>query len=379
MLYEFGFKNFFSFREAVSISFRLDANCPTNVSLGRDFTPLICVKGANGSGKTHLLKGLAFLSNFCASSFSSKPEESIGVRPFFSEKGPSEFFIDFSADQQTFRYELSVSKEEVLSETLYRTTARKTKLVERIGNEFSYTTAKLAKLKTMKLRRNASFISTAHQYEFSELAKVRSFFSHFIENVDFGGHADDIWSIPRAAKWLNEHPDYLDFVKTFIVGCDVGISNIEIHKLRDTSDEEEYFPIFYHDVGGKLHAITDVTESSGTKALFRNLVSYQLVLKCGGVLVFDEFDQYLHPHILPKLIDLFLDPVQNPRNAQIIFTTHNTDVLDKLGRYRTYLVNKENNESFAYRLDEIPGDTLRNGRPIISAYNEGKIGGVPKL
>jgi hypothetical protein len=43
------------------------------------------------------------------------------------------------------------------------------------------------------------------------------------------------------------------------------------------------------------------------------------------------------------------------------------------------LVNKEDNESFAYRLDEIPGDILRNDRPILPAYNDGKIGGIPKL
>jgi hypothetical protein len=53
--------------------------------------------------------------------------------------------------------------------------------------------------------------------------------------------------------------------------------------------------------------------------------------------------------------------------------------MDTLGKYRTFLVNKENNESFGYRLDEIPGDMLRNDRLISPIYNEGKIGGIPKL
>ncbi|RLO37994.1 abortive infection protein, partial [Serratia marcescens] len=49
------------------------------------------------------------------------------------------------------------------------------------------------------------------------------------------------------------------------------------------------------------------------------------------------------------------------------------------GKYRTYLVNKEKNESYCYRLDEIKGDILRHGRLISPVYKEGKIGGVPKL
>jgi hypothetical protein len=53
--------------------------------------------------------------------------------------------------------------------------------------------------------------------------------------------------------------------------------------------------------------------------------------------------------------------------------------MDFLGRYRTILVNKENNESYGYRLDEISGDIIRNDRPISPAYNAGKIGGVPHV
>ncbi|EJL6274821.1 hypothetical protein NMR36_002930, partial [Vibrio cholerae] len=57
-------------------------------------------------------------------------------------------------------------------------------------------------------------------------------------------------------------------------------------------------------------------------------------------------------------------------------TAHNTEVMDALGRYRTILVNKEGNESYCYRLDEV--SMLRNDRPISPLYKKGKIGGVPK-
>ena len=106
---------------------------------------------------------------------------------------------------------------------------------------------------------------------------------------------------------------------------------------------------------------------------------YALAARVGGVLCLDEFDINLHPYILPVLVNLFLDPETNVGQGQFIFTTHNNEILDDLGRYRTYIVDKDDNQSYCYRLDEIPGDILRNDRPITTVYRQGKIGGIPRL
>ena len=114
----------------------------------------------------------------------------------------------------------------------------------------------------------------------------------------------------------------------------------------------------------------------GTKALFLTLYKYWLTIKNGGLLVLDEFDTHLHAMILPELIELFTNRKINKNNAQLIITAHNTEIIDSLGRYSTVLVNKENNESYSYRLDEVA--LLRNDRPISPLYKKGKIGGTPK-
>lgn len=93
----------------------------------------------------------------------------------------------------------------------------------------------------------------------------------------------------------------------------------------------------------------------------------------------DEFDTNLHPDLLPIIIDLFLSQETNPRAAQFIFTSHNLEIIDHLGKYRTVLVGKTESESFCYRLDEIPSDIIRNDRSISALYRGGKIGGVPNL
>ena len=76
---------------------------------------------------------------------------------------------------------------------------------------------------------------------------------------------------------------------------------------------------------------------------------------------------------------MFINSEHNPKNAQLLISTHDDGVLNILGKYRSILVAKEENESFAYRLDELPSDVVRNDRSLVSAYNQGNLGGVPKL
>jgi hypothetical protein len=380
VLLEFGLKNFFCFKEGVSISFRLDSKCPANISLGRDFATVLGIKGANGSGKTHILKGLAFLCNFCTDSFSNKPDGRIGIEAFYYNEQPTDFYAEFSIHEVTYRYELSLTDKEVTRECIYRTKGKKVKILERLSNELVSRTKEFAQFDSIKLRKNASIISTAHQYEFNELNDVYDFFNFAISNVSYTGMQETPSDINAVSEFLKNNKNILKFVNGFIAKCDTGISKIEIVEIKkEDGGKPEYAPVFVHEVNGKPRAVTHFTESSGTKALFRELPSYELVLKTGGLLVLDEFDNHLHPHILPILLDLFLNPKTNKTNAQIIFSTHDSEILNFLGRYRTYLVNKDKNESFAYRLDEIPGDILRNDRPILPVYTEGKIGGVPKL
>ena len=106
---------------------------------------------------------------------------------------------------------------------------------------------------------------------------------------------------------------------------------------------------------------------------------FKQVLDSGGVLLLDEFDNNLHPALLHWLINLFMDPEHNPHGAQIIFSSHNTNIMDVMTKYRVVVVNKEENESFLYRLDELQGSLLRNDRSIEAIYKSGKIGGTPSL
>ena len=379
MIIKYGAKNYCSFKEWIVVSFELDKNCPEHISEGKSVSNIMCVKGANGSGKTNALKILTFLSDFCQNSFSYKPDDKINVETFFDNDEPTEFFVDFKFDDSVYRYELVVNNKEVLKEVLFRKLRRFTRVIERSNNNIIFTTNEFTGIKIIKLRSNASFISTANQYELEVISPIYRFFSRMLSNVSFWGLPNNNHSIDFISEYYQQHQEIFNFVKAYISKFDEDIKNIEISVRKDEKDKDVYFPMFKYNVGGNLKYLTYYSQSSGTKSLFKQLAEYKLVLMTGGVLILDEFDVYLHPHILPELIRCFVDESINTNDAQLIFTTHNADILDLMSKYRTILINKEDNESYGYRLDEIPGDILRNDRSLLPIYKSGKIGGVPKL
>lgn len=386
MLLKFGARNFTSFREGVEISLVLPANCPKSISKGEKISNLLSIQGANGSGKTCVLKIISFLSSFCTNSFAAKPEEEIFVEPFFhNDDDPIELYCDFEADGTGYSYYLSVKRTHVIEESLHRIKKRQSLMFRRKDNELLTTKAEFTDLKKIPiLRSNASILSSAYQHQISSTAIIYEFFDKITSNVSWRGReSSNPFNYHSVSKYYHDTPLALKFTKNILKKSDIGIGNLSISKRKDEEGDDVFFPVFHHDTSAEVQSnkLTFFDESSGTRELFLILPLYNHVLRTGGVLVLDEFDVNLHPDILPSLIALFEDKKINKNNAQMIFTTHNDNIMDIMGKYRITLLNKDKCESYAYRLDEIPGDilNLRNDRSILRVYNEGKIGGVPRL
>lgn len=379
MIIGYGAKNFCCFKEWVEISFKVSANCPDVMCHDKPITNILCIKGANGSGKTNVLKALSFLTEFCKNSFSYKPDDQIPFENFFDNSDATEFYMDFISEGTIYRYELTLTDSEVVSEIFYRKDARLSKIIERRGPKLVRCVNSFKELNVVKLRSNASLISTAHQYEIAAFNPIYKFFSRIFTNVNFFGHLSETIELGNASELYHHNDNVFKFVKELILKFDNGIKDIEIKAKKLEDGSVEYYPIFIYQINKKRKVLNYLSQSSGTKSLYLQLSFYKVVLDVGGTLTLDEFDTKLHPHILPVLLKMFTDAAVNKMDAQLIFSTHNAEILDILGKYRTYLINKEDNESYAYRLDEIPGDIIRNDRPLMPIYNSGKIGGVPKI
>jgi AAA15 family ATPase/GTPase len=386
MIYSFGAKNYFSFKEGFEVSLEFNSKVPKNISNLRKASTILGIKGANASGKTRILTALKFISNFISSSFGDDVNDDIAVKSFFDNTSPIEFYIEFSILGARYTYELSVTPEHVLREAIYKKISRKTLILERKKNSIKYRNADLAALDLITLRSNASIIDTALQYSIKEIAddlkNIHSYFAQTRGNIsELGLVADStMYDHAHVSEYYYKTPEILEFTKKIITNSDLGIKDIVIHKSVNESGNPKYFPIFHHDtLGPEGKWLTYWEESDGTAALYRRLLQYWGALATGSLLLLDEFDTNYHPALLPQILDLFINEKTNPKHAQLLFTSHNLDIMDYLGKYRTYLVSKEDGESFCYRLDEIPGDIIRNDRPISGLYREGKLGGVPKL
>lgn len=378
MILEFGAENYFSFKENFSVSFKRNS-LKKNSDL-ENILNIMCVKGANASGKTNVLKTIPLLANFICDSFKYEKNEKLPFFPYFQSEEPIKIYIKFLDKKfYEYTYELETTRDNVIREMIHRKKNSKDILIiNRESNTFTKLTKEFKELENIKLKDNASLISTAMQYELNSINDIYEIFNNIFSNVHMFGRREQIDNYEDISKIYFNNNDIFKIVENLLIKFDNGISSIEI--LNDTNAETgktRHFPIFNYIIDEKETFLTFHSQSSGIKSLYLQLIQYISALIQGSLLVFDEFDINLHPDILPVLLNLFED--SNPKNSQILLSTHNVEIMDKLGKYRTIFVNKEENQSFLYRLDELPSSMVRNDRPLTSLYKTGKIGGRPKI
>ena len=137
-------------------------------------------------------------------------------------------------------------------------------------------------------------------------------------------------------------------------------------------------PYGIHRVEGKDYGLPLMMESSGTQNSFILLHKLLPVLQTGSLAVIDEFEVDLHPQMIPPVLDLFLSPQTNPKNAQLLFSTHALEVFRKLDKTQILLVEKDANcRSHVCRLDEIKG--VRRDVDLYAKYMSGAFGAVPNV
>ncbi|MCK5682783.1 ATP-binding protein, partial [bacterium] len=244
MLIKFGARNFCSFKEGVEVSFELPSN--SKLKSVSDYSHAICVKGANGSGKTNVLKILSFLRTFCCDSFNKKPDDDIYIDSFFSNDQVIEVYIEFEIDKVKYRYELALTRKEIKYEKLSKKIRRSVLVIERLNNKIEKCVEYYKSVNQIKLRSNASFISTANQYEINELSVIYNFFSFISSNVHALGFYDYQPDLSYVSKLYSYNEVLFDFAKRVIKKCDLGIDDIVINKRIDANGKEIYYPIFYY-------------------------------------------------------------------------------------------------------------------------------------
>ena len=121
-------------------------------------------------------------------------------------------------------------------------------------------------------------------------------------------------------------------------------------------------------------------ESAGTQTWFRLIGPAFAALRFGRVLLLDEIDASLHPRLSARLIEIFQDPLTNARGAQLVFTSHDTSLLNSLNRDEVWLTEKAPAATTRLvGLAEFGGERVRKSQNLERAYLQGRFGAVPEV
>lgn len=366
MILEYSITNTFSIKETQTISFEADETIEDGTCdhilecCGKKILKLACIYGPNASGKTKIAEALDFYINFIVHSFLKMDSgETTGFEPFAfdpdTKRQPGEFRIVFFAkdvlSENLIRYEysLQLNKESVVLEELYYAPKGQKRLVfsrsqdKTIKWGSSITGPKSSVEKILPL--NCSVISTGARVGMSICNRV---YTHFKERYSgLSRFADSIPS-PTTAKRLNSDPVLKGQVARILSYADFGnISDIDIEEddflskavgeyfkedvLKKDLSFEKLNEFYRYRVSGMTHSykISDHIplhrESAGTQHLMEISLPLIDLIKTPQLRLIDEIESSLHQDVLEMWIRLFLELSEG---SQILFTTHNQDLLD---------------------------------------------------
>ncbi|MDD2331450.1 MAG: ATP-binding protein [Candidatus Cloacimonetes bacterium] len=416
MLLEFNVQNFRSFYKRVSFSMEASSRSehPDHVmELQRQRILKSSVfYGANASGKSNLFKALAFMKELILnSSKESQAGEGIKVEPFLlNSQGASEptrMEATFLTDETIYRYGFAINSKRVEKEWLYaRSTKPKSRellMFEReAGKEYqahpSFNEGKGSLL--MFLRDNTLLLSLLAQFNGKVSSRIVKYF------LD-----TNIWNIE---SYMPVHTSVLlhnglvppDWVREFLLKADMGITGFQINEEEYSNEGLKNVPLTLKQDAGKIisfiikthHEYYDETlnkfetvsfdlstqESQGTKQFFSLAGLIYVTLKVGSRLFIDELEKSLHPLLCRIIIRLFQEKETNPNGAQLVFTTHNTSLLDKsfFRRDEIWFAEKDGSCStdlyslVEYKLEK---GKARNDSSYGKSYIRGKYGALPYI
>ncbi len=418
MLIRFEASNYRSIAAPVELSMvAIDRDRPEardQAMLGESLLPVAAVYGPNASGKSNIIAACTWLRHTVRNSLRLW-EDSIPVEPFAFGTGPSspsEFIIEYMIEGVRFEYVLAVDSEKVLYEGLFHYPEKKRRRIfEREGSDF-------------KIQRGLGNLSGTRELLTERtlaLSAARRFDEHLV--YKFARKVLDIQTLgftlryppafggrffrdrPNSTiQWFEgrDQPPLFDKdelavsdsdsdsqdsgqVLALLRLADLGIENVLVDRqevsLPDSSETHSRIRVrLVHCAAEERIPFDLAAESEGTRTWFRLIGPVLSALRYGSLLLFDELDASLHPTLSAQLIRLFHDPATNPSGAQLVFTSHDTSLLNHLNRDEVWLTEKRPDGSTRLgALAEFAGERVRKSQNLENAYLHGRFGALPQV
>lgn len=389
MLVEFSVQNFRSILERQTLSLVASKDktylrthtTATSVTAVPHVLNSVGLYGANGSGKTNMLHAFGYFQWFVKNNFARQPEMNTSLVPFAfqdeeGQQSPAEFEVTILLNGVRYQYGFRLDTQRIHEEWLlvYKSQKGQAWFERKYHTEtgkyevqFSEKLQGAKKVWQEATRPNALLLSTAVQFNSEMLNPV---FDWIVNKMVFIALANDATLLPGYTASRLGDPVVRGRILSFLQGSDIPISDIQ---LRSDNNRVS----FLHRAGERDVLLDLADESLGTRRLFELTGPVLDILELGLLLVVDELESSLHPLLVQRLLDLFHDPSVNTKGAQLVFTTHNTLLLDQTTFRRDQIWLVEKNAQQATELTPLTEFQIRKDLALEKAYLEGRFGAIP--
>ncbi|TVQ34746.1 MAG: ATP-binding protein [Wenzhouxiangella sp.] len=364
------------------------------------------IYGPNASGKTTFIRALSTMRKIVLESATVRTAgDKLPVTPFLlsqeTRESPSEFELSFLHEDVRYQYGFSATAHRIHDEWLFAyPKGRPQRWFQRAWNSEAgthewYLGDKLEGEKQVwqkSTRDNALFLSTAVNLNAKQLQPIHDWFSTHLRVAGVGG-----WSPHFSAQECESGKK--ERILQFLQAADLAIKDVLIQKspfdARKLPDDlpEPFKQTLISDIGDKefvelktIHQADDgrdiafdlEAESAGTQKLFAFAGPWLDALDKGCTVFIDELNNSLHPTLVRFLVQLFHDPAHNNKNAQLVFTTHETSILNQDVLRRDQVWFCERDQAQAARIYPLSDFSPRKGRENLElAYLSGRYGALP--
>ncbi|EHQ5310339.1 ATP-binding protein [Campylobacter jejuni] len=415
MLIEFRVENFLSIQDEQVLSMVASSDNTFLTSHTNNDKKLKLLKssvlyGANASGKSNIIKALAIMKKIVISSANGQRGDKLPITPFLlgnEDDKPTKFEIIFIQNDTKYQYGFILNSEKILEEWLliFGESNRAQKWFERIYNEkeekynYSFGTKFLGskQLWAENTRDNALFLSVAIQLNNEQLKPVFDFFLKYIRVT-----CTDSWNDGQEVTidiLRQDKQKIISYLKRADLDIeDIVVEETELNKtnLMQENILQEIKQMIQADLekGAKLtqtniHTIhtnqqgelvtfdMETSESQGTRKFFGLIGPWIEALEQGYTIVVDELNTHLHPLMTKFLVNLFHNEDLNKSNAQLIFTTHDTSILnqDVFRRDQIWFCEKQNKATKLYPLSDFK--VRKDKTNLENDYLLGRFGALP--
>jgi len=421
MFLQFSVNNYRSIKDTATFSMACGVKDNDNFfSVGKyDLLPSAVIYGANASGKSNLLHAMAFMRNMVLNKDKViQSTDTLAYDPFrlntSTKDASSTFEMLFFIGEAKYRYGFEADNTTIYSEWLFEDTSgrKEAKLFYRDTDEEHYVNKTRFKegyaffdtaTSKIKVSKNQLFLWKCDREDDGIISKsILQWFESFnlIDGLDHDGYVN--YTMKKMDDENFKH-EIIKLVKTADIGIeDITVQEEELPKefFDNSPFSQEFIKEMINQKGSKIpiiktiHTVFDAQEnesnrvvfeldseeSLGTRKFFKMSAPILNTLREGKILMIDELDASLHPTLTQHLIELFHNKEINTKNAQLIFATHDTNLLKShiFRRDQIWLSEKDKyGATDIYALSEFKG--VRKNDDFEKHYIQGKYGAIPYL